>query len=99
MSGPSSSSLSSQSDEEFEDGSQPSVEDGSQPQLGKKEVLKPLGKSKQGMLWKKVEVNNNFVNVKGGFSAQYHPAPSIMHTMGKEQHAFVQLSKNHTWFV
>ena len=83
MSGPSSSSLSSQSDEEIEDGSQPSVEGGPQPQLKKSEVLTPLGKSKQGMLWKKVEVNNNMVNVKGGLCATYHSAASIMYTMGK----------------
>ena len=95
----SSCSLSSQSDEEVEDGSQPSVEDGSQPKLEKKEVLTPLGKSKQGLLWKKVEVNSNFVNVKGGFSAKYHAAPSITCTVWQEQHVFVKLSKNEMWFL
>ena len=95
----SSCSLSSQSDEEVEDGSQPSVEDGSQPKLKKKEVLTPLGKPKQGMRWKKVEVNSNFVNVKGGFSAQYHAPPSITRTVGQEQLVFVRLSKNEKWFL
>ena len=98
MSGPSSCSLSSQSDEEVEDGSQPSVEDGSQPDLEKKEVLTPLGKSKQGMLWKKVEVSTNIINVKGGFSAQYHTAPSITCTVMRENNVFVKLCKNETWF-
>ena len=49
--------------------------------MQKKEVLTPLGKPKQGMLWKKVEVNSDFVNVKGGYSAKYHVAPSIMCTV------------------
>ena len=97
MHGPSSCSLSSQSDEEFEDGSQPSTQDGSQPKKGKKEVLKPLGKSK--LVWKKVEVNSNFVNVKGGFSAQYYAAPSITCRWLKEQHVYVKLSKNEVWFL
>ena len=97
MHGPSSCSLSSQSDEEFEDGSQPSTQDGSQPKKEKKEVLKPLGKSK--LVWKKVEVNSNFVNVKGGFSAQYYAAPSITCRWLKEQHVYVKLSKNENWFL
>ena len=104
---PSSSSRSAQSDEESEDGSQPivegdsqsSVEGGSQPKKGKKEALKPLGTPKNKMVWKKVDVNTNFINVKGGFSAKNEMAPSLMYTMGKEQHAFVQLSKNHQWFL
>ena len=91
MLAPSSASLSSHSDEEIEDGSQPSAEDGSQPKLGNKEVLKPLWKSKQGLLWKKVEVSTNFVNVKGGFSAQYNSAPSITCTVVKENHVCVKL--------
>ena len=95
MPAPSSASLSSHSDEEIEDGSQPSAQDGSQPKLG----LQPLGKSKQGMLWKKVEVSTNVVNVKGGFSAQYHTAPSITCTVMQENHVFVKLCKNEAWFL
>ena len=76
---PSSSARSAQSDEESEDGSQPivdgdsqsSVEGGSQPKKGKKEALKPLGTPKNKMVWKKVDVNTNFINVKGGFSAKH----------------------------
>ena len=99
MSELSSSSLSSQSDEELEDGSQPSVEDGSQPKLEKKEVLKPLGKPKNKMVWKKVQVKANFINVKGGFNAKYHSAPSIQYKMGTQQYAFVKLCNNETLFL
>ena len=108
MSGPPSSSTpSTEIDSECEDGSkpivegdsQPSVEGGSQPKKGKKEVLKPLGTPKHNMAWKKVEVKTNFVNVKGGFNTKYEMAPSLVYKMGKEQHAFVQLAKNHQWFL
>ena len=96
---PSSSSLSSQSDEELEDGSQPSVEDGSQPKLENTEVLQPLGKPKNKMVWKNVQVKANFINVKGGFNAKYHSAPSIQYKMGTQQYAFVKLCKNETLFL
>ena len=107
MPGPSSSSLSTDIDSEGEDGSQsvvegdsqPSVEGGSQPKKGKKEVLKPLGTPKNKMTWKKVEVKTNLTTVKGGFNTKYEMAPSVVCKMGNEQHAFVQLSKNHQWFL
>ena len=104
---PSSTARSSQSNEESEDGSQPifegdsqsSVDGGPQPKNGKKEALKPLGTPNNNMVWKKVDANTNFINVKGGFSAKHEMAPSLMYTMGKEQHAFVQLSKIHQRFL
>jgi len=91
MSESSSSSLSSQSDEE--------LEDGSQPKLGQKEVLQPLGKPKNKMVWRNAQVNPNFINVKGGFNAKYHSAPSIQYKMGTQQYAFVKLCKNETLFL
>ena len=80
---------------EAEDESQPLTQNGSQPKSG----LQPLGKSKNGMLWKKVEVSTNFVNLKGGFSATYSPAPSITCTVGREHHVYVKLCKNEPWFL
>ena len=111
MSGSSSSSRSDEelvvedarSDEEsgVEDEQESAVEDEpkTEPKKEKNEQLQPIGKPKHKAIWKKVEVNNNFINVKGGFNAQYAPAPSISYQMGKEQHSFVQLSKNHSWFL
>ena len=104
---PSSSSHSTEVDSEGEDGSQslvegdsqPSVEGGSQPKKEKKEVLKPLGTPKNKMTWKKVEVKTNLASVKGGLNTKNEIAPSLVCKMGNEQHAFVQLSKNHQWFL
>ena len=101
---PSATELDSGSEDEpqpvVEGDSQPSVEDVSQhKEKEKKDALTPLGAPKQHMAWKKVEVNSSFVNVKGGFNRKYEMAPSLVYKMGKEQHAFVQLSKNHQWFL
>ena len=104
---PSSSSHSTEVDSEGEDGSQslvegdsqPSVEGGSQPKKEKKEVLKPLGTPKNKTTWKKVEVKTNLASVKGGLNTKNEIAPSLVCKMGNEQHAFVQLSKNHQWFL
>ena len=77
--------------------SQPSVEDGSQhKEKEQKEALKPLGLAKHRPVWQKVEVKTSGVNVRGGFNRKFDIAPSLVYNIGEEQHAFVQLSKNHS---
>jgi hypothetical protein len=91
-----------------EDESQPVVEGDSQPSVEdvsphkekeQKEALKPLGLAKHRPVWQKVEVKTSGVNVRGGFNRKFDIAPSLVYNIGKEQHAFVQLSKNHPWFL
>jgi len=65
----------------------------------KTDELKPLGKSKNKRTWKQVEINYNFVNVRGGFNKKYESAPSIPFRMGNEKYQFLQLSKNQPWFL
>ena len=61
--------------------------------------LRPLGTPKNKMIWKHIELNCNLINVRGGFNRKYEPAPSIPFRMGKQIYQFVQLSKNHPWFL
>ena len=91
-----------------EDESQPVVEGDSQPSVEdvsphkekeQKEALKPLGLAKHRPVWQKVEVKTSGVNVRGGFNRKFDIAPSLVYNIGEEQHAFVQLSKNHSWFL
>ena len=44
-------------------------------------------------------MSTNFVNMKGGHSAQFHAAPSITFSTGKEHHVYVKLCKNEAWFL
>ena len=46
-----------------------------------------------------MEVKTNLASVKGGLNTKNEIAPSLVCKMGNEQHAFVQLSKNHQWFL
>ena len=57
----------------------------------KTDELKPLGTPKSKRAWKKVELDCNYINVRGGFNTKYEPAPSIPFSMGRERHQFLQL--------
>ena len=67
--------------------------------MGQTEVLQPLGKPKNKMVWRNVQTNPNFINVKGGFNTKYNSASSIQYRMGTQQYDFVKLCKNETWFL
>ena len=39
--------------------------------------LKPVDELKRGLVWRKIEVNDNLINVKGGFHAKFELAPEF----------------------
>ena len=75
------------------------ADESEQKEEKEEQQLKPLGHLKKGIVWRKIEVNDNLINVKGGFNAKFELAPSVSYAVRDRFHRFVQLSKNAPWFL